>query len=186
MEQFSLDKWLENPSRRVVTRSGHNVRILCTDQRGNMPIVAIVEFETLDGVFIFYSDGKNESHREYDLFFADEDYMIRKKFINALKEVGFTHFNEEFTVEEAISWLENQGSITKLSKEICLTCKEYSRGYQEGLKLGREDALKDLPKWKKVDTNPAKFQYNLQGKQLYKDGEYYIDLIDLETLPKEE
>lgn len=75
MEQFSLEKYLENPSRKVVTRSGHNVRILCTDQRGNMPIVAIIEFETLDGVQMFYSDGKNESHREYDLFFADEEEL---------------------------------------------------------------------------------------------------------------
>ena len=30
MEQFSLKKYLENPSRKVVTRSGHNVRILST------------------------------------------------------------------------------------------------------------------------------------------------------------
>lgn len=51
---------------------------------------------------------------------------------------------------------------------------------------GKQDALKDMPKWKKVDSNPAKFQYNLQGTRLYKDGEYYIELSDLEALPKEE
>jgi hypothetical protein len=75
MQQFNLDKWLQDKSRKIVTRSGHNVRILCTDQRGNMPIVALVEFETLDGVQLFYHDGKNESRREYDLFFADEEKL---------------------------------------------------------------------------------------------------------------
>ena len=54
MEQFNLDTWLQDKSRKVVTRSGYNVRILCTDQRGNMPIVALVEFETLDVVQLFY------------------------------------------------------------------------------------------------------------------------------------
>lgn len=94
MKQFSLEKWLQNKSCKVVTRSGHNVRILCTDQRGNMPIVALVEFETLDGVQMFYSDGKNESHREYDLFFADEEEKtIDDTEMNSLAyltELGYT------------------------------------------------------------------------------------------------
>ncbi len=38
-----------------------------------------------------------------------EDERIRRKFIKALKECGFTHFNEEFTVQEALTWLEKQG-----------------------------------------------------------------------------
>lgn len=33
MEQFSLEKYLANPSRKVVTRDGKNVRILCTDRK---------------------------------------------------------------------------------------------------------------------------------------------------------
>ena len=32
----------------------------------------------------------------------------RMKLINALKECGFTHFNDEFTVQEALDWLEKQ------------------------------------------------------------------------------
>ena len=47
MEQFNLEKYLANPSRKVVTRDGKNVRILCTDAMGDYPLVALVE--VLDG-----------------------------------------------------------------------------------------------------------------------------------------
>ena len=44
MEQFSLEKYLANPSRKVVTRNGRNVRIICTDRRDlNFPIVTLIE-----------------------------------------------------------------------------------------------------------------------------------------------
>ena len=33
MKQFSLKEYLANPSRKVVTRDGKNVRILCTDRK---------------------------------------------------------------------------------------------------------------------------------------------------------
>lgn len=61
---------------KVVTRSGHNVRILCFDNRGNMPIVALIAFETLDAVALYYQDGKHEMHREYDLFLVSEEEKV--------------------------------------------------------------------------------------------------------------
>lgn len=71
-------------------------------------------------------------------------------------------------------------------KEICLTCKEYSRGYQEGLKLGREDVLKDLPKWKKCVGSTGPFiDYNLKGEEYLYLNDYVIKISDLEKLPKE-
>lgn len=47
----------------------------------------------------------------------------------------------------------------------------YDNGYRMGYEIGKQDALKSFPKWKKVDSNPAKFQYNLQGTRLYLLGE---------------
>lgn len=32
MEQFNLNKYLENPDRKLVTREGNSVRIICTDK----------------------------------------------------------------------------------------------------------------------------------------------------------
>ena len=44
MEKFNLEKYLANPSRKVVTRNGRNVRIVCTDRNiNNFPIVALIQ-----------------------------------------------------------------------------------------------------------------------------------------------
>lgn len=131
MEQFNLEKYLENPSRKIVTRSGHNVRILCTDQRGNMPIVALVEFETLDGVQLFYHDGKNESHREYDLFFADEGKKLTK-FEKTM--ILFSH--------ERNSLIQFEHTKDEINAHLYLYSKKLRY-------LARKEILKDLPKWKK-------------------------------------
>ena len=79
MEQFSLDKYLETPSRKVVTRNGRNVRIICTDKKGfDYPIVALIEnkLEGFEGALYYTKDGKyiaNESS-DSDLFFAPEKH----------------------------------------------------------------------------------------------------------------
>ena len=76
MEQFSLEKYLANPSRKVVTRDGTSVRILCTDKRGSTPIVALITDEigreyTADyNVLGKYCDCEVDT--SFDLFFAPE------------------------------------------------------------------------------------------------------------------
>ena len=47
MKQFSLEEYLKNPSRKVVTRDGRKARIVCTDAMGDYPLIALVE--ALDG-----------------------------------------------------------------------------------------------------------------------------------------
>ena len=59
MKPFNLEEYLKNPSRKVVTRDGRPVRIICTDRKGATPIIALVN----DGLseelgHAFYSDGK--------------------------------------------------------------------------------------------------------------------------------
>ena len=44
MKQFSLNEHLANPSRKVVTRDGHSVRIICTDAMSTHPVVALVRY----------------------------------------------------------------------------------------------------------------------------------------------
>ena len=79
MEQFSLEKYLANPSRKVVTRDGRRVRIICTDRNiNNFPIVALIQLynDSDEEVFTYTKDGKrrvDESTR-YDLFFAPETH----------------------------------------------------------------------------------------------------------------
>ena len=77
MEQFNLEEYLKDPSRKVVTRDGRPVRIICTDRKGATPIIALVN----DGLseelgHAFYSDGKifSDEDNELDLFFAPEKH----------------------------------------------------------------------------------------------------------------
>ena len=49
MKQFNLKEYLKDPNKKVVTRDGRNVRIICTDrQGGDRPILALC-FES-DGI----------------------------------------------------------------------------------------------------------------------------------------
>ena len=77
MKEFSLEEYLKDPSRKVVTRDGRAVRIICTDRKGATPIIALVN----DGLseelgHAFYSDGKifSDEDNELDLFFAPEKH----------------------------------------------------------------------------------------------------------------
>ena len=79
MEQFNLEKYLKNPARKVVTRDGRKVRILCIDAKGYYPIIALVE--NFDGTAEIPGSFSREglyliSNTRYnDLFFAPEKHI---------------------------------------------------------------------------------------------------------------
>lgn len=78
MKEFSLEEYLKNPNREVVTRDGHKVRIICTDRKTHYsyPIIALVENdEDNENIKSFTIDGKwnvREFESDFDLFFAPE------------------------------------------------------------------------------------------------------------------
>ena len=79
MEQFSLEKYLANPSRKVVTRNGRNVRIVCTDMKyKDYPILALEEIpdDNSEYVYAFTKDGNYEIDdlSIHDLFFVPETH----------------------------------------------------------------------------------------------------------------
>ena len=75
MKQFNLDEYLKNPSKKVITRDGNSVRILCTDARGNFPIIALVKtYNGSETVLRLKENGRfyNDTENSRDLFFATE------------------------------------------------------------------------------------------------------------------
>lgn len=78
MEQFSLEEYLKNPSRKVITRDGRAVRILCTDRKDlyQHPIVALVETDGTEQMYAYKADGLYITHVQSlrDLFFAPEKH----------------------------------------------------------------------------------------------------------------
>lgn len=77
MEQFSLEKYLANPSRKLVTRDGRKARIICTDRIDlNFPIIALIENISGGGekACSYTKDGRHYTDCPdiFDLFFAPE------------------------------------------------------------------------------------------------------------------
>lgn len=179
MEQFSLEKWLENPSRKIVTRQGKSVRIICTDRRhiDSWPIVALEDYG--DGEFVIYAniDGRTDmcSENIHDLFFADEKEELTKFELRLLSSLDYTRkFRRDFS----------NADMTKIIKDVT----------KELLDLARKELLKDLPKWKKA-TEYKEFEINeacILDDDIYpiiatnvNIGEYYLKLDELKKLPLE-
>ena len=77
MEQFDLRKYLDNPNRRVVTRKGDGVRIICTNRictylDEDYPVVGLVRnrFDGSEMVAGFKSNGESKDNKNWDLFFS--------------------------------------------------------------------------------------------------------------------
>ena len=77
MKPFSLEEYLKNPSRMIVTRDGRKVtRVLCTDAKGLFPVAVLVE--SLDGISVIAKSYTSDGHyhvngeSQSDLYFATE------------------------------------------------------------------------------------------------------------------
>ena len=206
MEQFSLDKWLKDKSRKVVTRRGNPVRIICTDRKhgeDDLPIVFLEENNGGEFLLTCRNDGRCDNYdTQYDLFFADEGEKL-------------TEFEKELQIiiSEASHWTSDDGSmstycqfgdkeIKKISaqvldlarKEIKKEFKdeEYFRLITEHYKQGKQDALKDLPKLEKTKdcidpTIPIMYTNTPSMKSYIEYHGYKLCINDVfDKLPKEE
>ena len=74
MKLFNLEEYLKNPSKKVVTRDGRSVRIICTNRLDeNYPVIALVNDEYNEKCYSYSEFGKFENRDcELDLFFAPE------------------------------------------------------------------------------------------------------------------
>ena len=109
MKQFNLDEYLANLSRKVVTRDGRNARIICTDARGEYPVVALIELDnTSDAAYTYTIDGRfhlSEPGGE-DLFFAPEKH---EGWINIFKSSNNIAFLGQSLIFESKEDAENGG-----------------------------------------------------------------------------
>ena len=75
MKEFNLEEYLKNPERKVVTRDGRDVRIICTDF-DNPDLPVIVEIKGNKWPLSFTTNGEAIKGRPLscDLFFAPEKH----------------------------------------------------------------------------------------------------------------
>ena len=97
MKQFNLEEYLKNPSKKVVTRMGRKVRIICTDREDSIyPIIALIKDDKRESeILVAYTkDGIPAEYNEayYTLFFAPEKH---EGWLNIFKCNNFYHAENE-------------------------------------------------------------------------------------------
>lgn len=114
MKQFNLEEYKKNPSRKVVTRSGKPVRIICTDRDSLFSVVFLCRCEN-DGdntehIFIAEENGKawdsyprlkdwdTHAASEYDLYFAPKRKSLWVFVYDAAAEFDNDGYHQYVTV----------------------------------------------------------------------------------------
>lgn len=106
MKPFNLDEYLANPSRKVVTRDGKDVKIHCTNCIGSYPVIAEIEGEKYS--YYYDKNGENFCNPSISgLFFAPEKHegwinIYRDLKINNLY-CRYVHTSEEEAKGNAMS-----------------------------------------------------------------------------------
>ena len=93
MKPFNLEEYLKNPSKKVVTRDGRNVKIYCTNYYHEHPIIAQIEGE--ERSHAFRETGHYNIYGESigDLFFASEKH---EGWVNVYRgDIGITSFSSK-------------------------------------------------------------------------------------------
>ena len=86
MKPFNIKEYNDNPSRKVITRDGRPVRILCTNAKRSYPVIALIEDKDNkeDLLYAYLPDGTIcDSTKQYDLFFAPKK---REGYVNLFKQ----------------------------------------------------------------------------------------------------
>ena len=112
MEQFNLEEWLKNRSRKVMTRDGRSVRIVCWDKLDDRPaakeqkIVALVKEGCKENVFM-YNDNGDGCISALDLFFADKEEELTElqKTLEEDCDCYVNLYNGGKTREELREWI---------------------------------------------------------------------------------
>ena len=102
MKPFNIKEYTANPSRKVVTRDGRPVRILCTNARRTYPIVALIEDKDNkeDCLHVYLPDGTTSGiTKQNDLFFAPIKKVIWGNLYST--QLGTTFSGGFYKTEEA-------------------------------------------------------------------------------------
>ena len=88
MRRFNLEEYLKDTSKEIITRDGRKTRIICTDAKGDRPIIALVErFDgDVEDSHSYTKDGNFCVDREHinDLFFVSKRY---EGWVNVCRDV---------------------------------------------------------------------------------------------------
>ena len=112
MKQFNLEEFKKNPSQKVVTRDGREVRIICTDAKGDEPIIALVynNIRVEENVYTYNRDGYfyGDNVSCLDLFFASTK---REGWVNIYFSMDKDKYVGEVIYRSKEEAIKNKGEI---------------------------------------------------------------------------
>ena len=126
MKKFSLDEYLKNPGRKIVTRDGHNARIISTDRKSptGHNIVVLMDYGNEEISTTCNNNGETEFCSPFqskgDLFFASEK---KEGWVNIYK------YNSKITT----------GSLVYNTKEEAESAKGNRSDYISTIKIEWEE-----------------------------------------------
>ena len=80
MKQFTVEEYQKNPNRKVITRDGRSVRIVCTDMIGTYTVVAICKMNPIcECCYSYTDDGKLSAQWEHTFLVTEDGVEIISK-----------------------------------------------------------------------------------------------------------
>ena len=110
MKKFSLDEYLKNPNRKIVTRDGHNARVISTDRKSptGHNIVVLLDYGSEEISTACNNNGEPDFCSPFqskgDLFFAPEkkEGWVNLYKINSIISPGPRVYDTKEEAEAAI------------------------------------------------------------------------------------
>ena len=129
MKEFNLEEFKKDPSQKVVTRDGREVRIICTDAKfGKFPIVGLVfsEEQAEEETYNFMENGK---------FFPDQDWFL-DLFFAPVKREGWINV---YKLEDDTNDTRTIGCLFKTEEEANLHKYDRASVYIKTIKIEWEE-----------------------------------------------
>ena len=109
MKKFTLEEYLKNPNKKIITKDKRNVRIMCTNvKREYYPVLALVDNGSSESCVLYTENGEHSFGEEHfiDLFFAPEKYEgwmnIYRDDVTRDPRGGYIYNSEEEAKKEAL------------------------------------------------------------------------------------
>ena len=111
--------------------------------------------------------------------FIKEGYVIEKKaFHDAVEKIDDKH-KAEMSIEYSLHC-----KIENRTRHAVMNWQEFQELAQKFINIGKDEALKDLPRWRRYSDSNNR-GYGIHAGLLL-NGDWLIELKDLEKLPKED
>ena len=142
MKQFNLDEYLKNPNRKIITKDGKKVRILCANREGwEKKIIALVNINGKEEVYIYFPNGRYLDSREttLDLFLLTEDEEKTDTSMTTAETAWGRTRIKQFSLEEYLNNPQRK-VITRDGRNVRIVCTD-----RRGLNVKPIAALITIP-----------------------------------------